>query len=283
MLRRDGPSPISMSEDKPVPRSRIRWDDIPPGVRAAVESRTGPVVKAETASEGLNCEIAAFAYTQAGCVFVKGLRSDDPSAWTQQMEAMINPHVRPVAPRLLWQIETGGWNILGFERIDGRHADYSPGSRDLPKVVQAMRLLGQLPCPGLPLKRAEERWAPYVDNAAALELLRGDSLLHTDYNRLNVLISHAAHIIDWAWPTRGAAWIDPACFILRLMAAGHSPPGAEAWARQVPSWHTGSKEAVGTFAAASARLWDEIAGNDPQPWKQEMSTVTHEWLRYRLS
>ncbi|MFD1535587.1 hypothetical protein [Nonomuraea guangzhouensis] len=34
----------------------------------------------------------------------------------------------------------------------------------------------------------------------------------TDYNPLNMLIAEGrALLIDWAWPTRGAGWIDPAC------------------------------------------------------------------------
>jgi Ser/Thr protein kinase RdoA (MazF antagonist) len=100
-----------------------------------------------------------------------------------------------------------------------------------------MRRLAATSCPDLPLKRAEERWAGYVESAVALELLRGDTLLHTDHNPMNVLIADAAvHLVDWAWPTRGAAWIDPACLALRLMAAGHGPAEAEACAARVPAW-----------------------------------------------
>jgi hypothetical protein len=266
-----------------VSTTRIHWHDLPAAVRAAIEARTGPVLTAETATEGRNCELAAFVRTAAGWVFVKGLRTSHHGAWTQPVEAMIGPHVRPVAPRLLWHISTGGWDILGFERIHGRHACYAPGSPDLPKVTRAIGQLGRIPCPGLPLKRAEQRWAPYAEDTAALGLLRGDSLLHTDYNPLNVLISGTAHIIDWAWPTRGAAWIDPACLTLRLIAAGHAPRDAETWAAQIPAWHTASAQAIAVFAAASARLWAEIARDDPQPWKQHMSAAARQWLAYRKS
>lgn len=262
---------------------RVDWDDLPEGVRSGIESRIGPVLNAQTAAKGLNCEAAAFLHTSTGKVFVKGLRSDHPRVWTQQMEAMINPWVLAVAPRLLWRVQTDGWDVLGFEHVEGRHADYSPGSRDLPKVVQAMRLLGQIPAPDLPLKRAEQRWADYVDDASALELLRGDRLLHTDFNPHNVLVNGAARIVDWAWPTRGAAWIDPACLVLRLMAAGHTPEEAEAWARQVPSWSSTSEEAIDTFAKANSRLWEEIAQADPQAWKKQLAATAAEWLEYRRS
>jgi len=260
---------------------RVTWVNLPPGLRDRIESEAGPVLEAETASEGRNSEVATSLTTPAGKVFIKGLRTDHPRVWTQDREAMVNPYVLPVAPRLLWQVEAEGWNVLGFEHVAGRHADYSPGSPDLPKVIDAIHLLSEIGCPDLPLKRAEQRWAGYVDDPAALELLRGDTLLHTDYNPLNILVGRGARIVDWAWPTRGAAWIDPACLALRLMAAGHAPEEAEAWAAQVPAWVAASNEAIDTFAIASLRMWDEIAGEDPQSWKRRMSVVVQGWADYR--
>lgn len=66
---------------------------------------------------------------------------------------MINPYVLTVAPRLLWQTEADGWNLLAFDYIQGRHADYKPGSKDLPEVVDVMSALGQVPCPTFPSNR----------------------------------------------------------------------------------------------------------------------------------
>jgi len=74
------------------------------------------------------------------------------------------------------------------------------------------------------VKLAEKRWGGYVDTDHERALLRGEALLHTDYNPANVLITGSmAYLIDWAWPTRGAAWIDPACLVVRLIAAGNTP------------------------------------------------------------
>jgi hypothetical protein len=261
---------------------RVHWDDLTTGVRKVIESQTGPVLEAETASEGLNSQVATVLGTPTGRVFIKGLRSDHPRVWTQQREAMVNPYVLEVTPRLLWHVETDGWNVLGFEHVAGRHADYSPGSQDLPMVVEAMRLLGQIPCPDhLQVKRSEQRWAGYVDDQSALGLLSGDSLLHTDYNPLNILIDDVARIVDWAWPTCGAAWIDPACLVVRLMAAGHAPDEAEAWAARLPAWDAAFAEAVDIFAVANCRMWDEIARDDPQPWKVRMKEAGSEWAAYR--
>jgi streptomycin 6-kinase len=42
------------------------------------------------------------------------------------------------------------------------------------------------------------------------------ALMHTDFNPLNILLGpDRTWIIDWAWPTRGAALIDAACFLIR--------------------------------------------------------------------
>jgi hypothetical protein len=98
----------------------------------------------------------------------------------------------------------------------------------------------------------------------------------------NVLVTtDRAHLIDWAWPTRGAAWIDPAVLILQLMEAGHTAARADAWAREhFSSWAGAPPRAVAAFAEANAALWDEIAGNDPQDWKKDMARQANGWVTY---
>src|ERR1700690_2789965 len=262
---------------------RTDWAELAEPVRHAIAARTGPVLSARTAAGGSNSAIAMFVRTALGIVFVKGLRTDQPGVVTQGRESMINPHVLSVSPRLHWHInEVEGWNLLGFDHVTGHHADYPPGSPDLAKVIAAMRRLGQIRCPDLPVKQADQRWAAYVDNPRALDLLRGDALLHTDYNPLNILINErGAHIIDWAWPTRGAAFIDPACLVLQLIAAGHTPVQAEMLAAQAPAWNQAAKQAIDIFAVASSRLWSEIAAGDPRPWKCHMSAIAEQWVQHR--
>jgi hypothetical protein len=69
-----------------------------------------------------------------------------------------------------------------------------------------------------------------------LDPLDGDALLHTDFNPLNILLGpDRTWIIDWAWPTRGAVFIDAACFLIRAMAAGW--PGSWPFAgERTPYW-----------------------------------------------
>ena len=261
--------------------ARIDWKDLPEDTRNAVEQHTGRVWSARTVSAGLNSAVAAVLTAERGAVFVKGLHRDCRRRWTQDMEAMINPHVAHLSPRLLWRVQ-GEWDVLGFEAVDGRHADYRPGSADLVHVAQTMAALGQIPCPDLPVKVAAHRWREYVDAPDELGWLAGDRLLHTDYNPLNVLMSSGrALLIDWAWPTRGAGWIDPSCLIVRLMADGHSAVSAEAAVQEVPAWQTAPGVGLAVFARICARMWGEIAGGDPSEWTQRMARAATEWAAYR--
>jgi hypothetical protein len=263
-----------------MPVTRIPWDVLPLGARRAVEQRIGPIVRAETASAGVNSGIAATVRTADSVLFVKGVPTGHPQARTQQREADINPHLPASCPRLLFHVQAAGWDLIGYEHIVGRHADYTPGSPDLPLVARALAELQNIRCPGTGLKRAEQRWALYA-GPEGVDQLAGDTLLHTDLAPHNVLVASRAHLIDWAWPTRGAAWIDPAVLILRLMEAGHTASAADAWAREhIASWRTAPHAAVLAFSEANAATWDEIARNDPQRWKKEMGRHAHDWVTY---
>ncbi|MFJ5218738.1 hypothetical protein ACIP98_28960 [Streptomyces sp. NPDC088354] len=134
-----------------------------------------------TVSTGLNSEIAARIYNDAGdIVFVNDMRTDHPRVWTQEREAAINPYVRPLAPAMLWHVLNGGWDLLCFEEIDGPYASYTPGSPHLDLVAEAMQTLAGLPTPDLPLKTMLGRMRSYVDDPADADLFAGAQLLHTD-------------------------------------------------------------------------------------------------------
>jgi hypothetical protein len=40
-------------------------------------------------------------------------------------------------------------------------------------------------------------------------------------------------------------------------------------------------KAINVFAIACARLYDEIAREDPQPWKKGFAAVAQDWAEYR--
>ena len=85
-------------------------------------------------AEGSDYSTTAVVTSQEGRVFLKAV-PDRPGGVLAEVgrEGQINPHLNGLAPPLLWQARGAGWFALGFEAIEGRAADYAPGSPDLPE------------------------------------------------------------------------------------------------------------------------------------------------------
>ncbi|QKW20211.1 hypothetical protein HUT16_15055 [Kitasatospora sp. NA04385] len=90
-----------------------------------------------------------------------------------------------------------------------------------------------------------------------------------------------ARLVDWAWATRGAPWLDAAYWALWLIAFGHGPASAEGWASRVPGWQAASAAGVDAFAVANARMWEEIGGGDPDAWTARMIGAACAWRDHR--
>jgi hypothetical protein len=233
---------------------RIHWAQ----AQAIIEKFAGPVSSAREVGEGLNAEIAVIINQR---FFVKGLRLDHPWIRAQIRERDINPFIRHVSSALEWHAEEDGWSLLGFEYLPGRAPEYRPGSPDLTLIADMMTRLPPAP-PDLDLKLAEQRWSPYSHDAS---LFAGNHLSHTDWSPGNVLISDATRIVDWAWPTRSADWIDPACWVVWLIASGHDPAEAEQVAATVTAFASAPANAVTAFAAMQAAMWTDIGDKAPHP------------------
>ncbi|MFE6484925.1 aminoglycoside phosphotransferase [Streptomyces sp. NPDC057757] len=201
-----------------------RLTDIPSDVLKIIESVDGHVHRVEMVSAGLNSEIAARVHFGSGTTFVKGLRADHPRVWTQRREADINPYTGGLAPSLRWHIRQSSWDLLSFEDLRGRHADYSPYSADLEQVSAAMATLASLTVPSqIETKTMPQRMSAYVSDPDDLQKFSGPHLVHTDWKPDNVLIADGqARLVDWAWASRGAAWINPALWVIWLIASGHT-------------------------------------------------------------
>jgi hypothetical protein len=259
-----------------------RLTQLPDTVLRLIEKTSGPVIDTGTITAGLNSTIAARVQTADHTLFVKGLPLDHPRVWTQQREAHLSPHLKGIAPALHWHIEEDVWSLLGFDYVQGHHADYTPASPDLPAVTATMARLAALPIPPLELKSMAHRLRTYVDDPADLTWFAGDSLLHTEWNPHNVLItSSGALLVDWGWASTGAPWIDPALWLLWLIAHGHTCQQAETAATAHPAWKDAPPQGLDALARAQHRLWASIAAQSPDDWANPVQHAAHAWHQHR--
>lgn len=259
--------------------SRTAYADLPEPVRHAVEKITGPPDVLEPVSDGLNSAVAATLTSVKGAYFVKALPTSHRWVWTQAREAEVAPHVKAVAPALVGRVVEADWDANVFQAVEGHQAVYTPGSPDLPLVAALLVRLGEIACPEVTLRQAEQRLSAYAD-AEDLHYFAGDTLLHTDLNDANVIVGKdRARIVDWGWATRGAAWLDAAYWITWLVAAGHAPEDAERWAARIPAWQAAPPAGVRAFAEANARLWAEIGGEHPDAWTSRLVDASEVWRR----
>jgi hypothetical protein len=257
---------------------------VPAATRWGVEAITGPIRRSESVVAGFSSNLAEILETATGQVFVKGMHTDDPEVWSQRREAVLARYVAPIGPRLRWHFVDDGWDLLGFDYVPGTFADYRIDS-DLAATAATMTALGALRCPPRSeLKDAVARWGAYLPDPADRRLLAGDALLHTDWNYSNVIVtaSGTARLVDWPWATRGAAWIDPGCWIVWLILAGRAPAEAERWAAHVPCWLTATARELTVFSTALAAEWSATAARRPNVWTQSLRDAACQWARYRL-
>lgn len=296
---------------------RRSWEELPTAVRHAVETKCGPVLRVEAPSAGRNSTFAAFLHTADGAVFVKGVPDYDRLVTVHEHEIQINSRLRDAvqdAPRLLWTVHTEGWLLAGYETVPGEHADFTPGSPDVPAVIDALsRLAQQLtpsPAPDVaPLGKRYARlggWQWLADNHADqldawekqhLDLLiqfddevpstlPGDSLVHGDIHQLNLLVhGDQVRLIDWAWSRTGPPWVDAALLVPRLIADGREPAEAEhlvsgTWGMQHAS---ATADAITAFAATIYGQWRRLAFEYPSPHREAALRGAGVWAQHRIS
>ncbi|MFI6496428.1 phosphotransferase family protein [Nonomuraea typhae] len=260
--------------------SRPQWEDLPASVRDAVQEHGGPVVKAETAAGGIMPGLATILHGEAGeRFFLKAIEIGDHGAVLHQRERWAGLHLpeQVPAPWMVWNSSFDGWHVMLWDYIaDARHADLSPGSPDLAKVVDTVGMLGAWLTPSpdgamlvqtniepllakarhmlakpsgeLPDRDAYERALDGFDVAA----LRGNTLLHYDLSAGNLLITpKQVYVIDWAFAAKGASWIDAAMLAPRLIQAGHTPEQTDVLLSGLVAWGSAPRRAVTGLAA----LW----------------------------
>lgn len=92
-----------------------------------------------------------------------------------------------------------------------------------------------------------------------------------------------AWLVDWAWATRGAPWLDAGYWVVWLIAeGGHTPEIAEQWASRIPAFRAAPEGGLNAFAVANESVWTEIAEQSPDPWTHSVHTAAKAWASYRV-
>lgn len=262
--------------------ARTEFTDLPREVLTEMSDLAGPVKEFIPAALGNHAEIAGQLRTSRGRVFVKGARlipgqrGGGPEAWSLRNEAAVLAAVRPHAPELLWTFDAAGWRIVGFEYVDGRQADYTPGSPDLDAVAAAVTDLSERQCPDSVLLRVDDRYKALDDRA---EVFAGDGIVHCDLSPDNVLITPdgAVRIADWAFVSRGASWLEFGFMVPWMLRAGHSPESAESWLSGFPLWKGADPEHVDLFADLLDQTWTRRRVEDAPAWLVEYAGLVRTW------
>lgn len=103
--------------------------------KADLVDTVAAIIASEPVTGGVNSDFTATLGTAQGRFFCKATRAASRTAWMLRNELAVHPHLPDVAPALHWHVDTGNWLVLGFEHVDGRHPDFSPGSADIAPVL----------------------------------------------------------------------------------------------------------------------------------------------------
>ncbi|PZS02861.1 MAG: aminoglycoside phosphotransferase [Pseudonocardiales bacterium] len=263
---------------------RIRWQDLPDAVRAAIEAHLGaPVILAVNQPGGMSSGLAARVRCEGGRrAFVKAA-AVSVNAGTVRLHrheartAAALPDGVPV-PRLRHVYDDGDWVALIFDEFDGAMPEVPWRPDQLQTVLAAVAdmsaRLTPCPVPDVPEladhiradmlaysrlaadppedlddweRRHLDRLAEHA--ASALGQLVGDTLVHLDIRSDNILIAAdgSVAVVDWAWASRGPRWVDCAMLVLEAQWAGVDV-GTVHWPEPDP-------DVLTAFVAGLAGMW----------------------------
>ncbi|WP_167837811.1 aminoglycoside phosphotransferase family protein [Nocardia altamirensis] len=253
-------------------------------------------------------------------VFAKAISDDDGLAPMYHAEADTAARLprRVPAPSVLCTIETAGWFITVFEDIEGHHPRLDQPN-DLVAVLAMVEQLADVltPSPLVGGATIAEDYGPKLmcwrqfaehtppadlddwslrnlDRLAALEstwpeAAAGETLLHTDLRPDNMLLRPDGTVVavDWAWPCRGAAWVDLVSLAPSIAASGLDPDPILA---AHPVTRGTDPAAIDAFVCALVGYWEHNSRRSAPPrspklrgYQAHSALVSREWLSRRLT
>ncbi|MFJ9371632.1 phosphotransferase [Nocardia sp. NPDC101769] len=301
---------------------RDEWRELPGSVREAVTDGLGaPVVSAINQRGGFSHGMAAVLTCADGnAVFAKAVRADDGLAGPYRAEAAAARGLAGLVPTpaVLFTIERDGWFVVVFEFVTGHHPHLDQ-PRELNAVLELLdrmaTALTPSPLPAMPT--VSEVYGPKLrcwtalaeqstpaenldawtlrnlDRLAALEhrwleWADGETLLHTDLRPDNLLVTAdgSVMVVDWAWPCRGAAWLDLGFLAPAIAASGIDPDPILA---TQPSTADLDRVAMDSFVCALAGYWT-VQSRLPVPprspnlraYQKRAAATSLSWFRSRM-
>ncbi len=165
------------------------------------------------------------------------------------------------APRLLADWEEGGWVVLVFEDVDGRHPVLPWDRNELRSVLDAVAMLADrltpspVDAPPARVPGGGDGWMRLARNPSRLDRLDGldpwvganldvlaalsepdrrfggSTLLHTDIRADNILFTEGGVVfVDWPHAQVGAPWLDLVLFLPSVAMQGGPDPESLFWA-----------------------------------------------------
>ena len=294
-------------------------------VRAALEEWLGaPVAAAATQPEGFSPGVAARLRLSDGRRFFVKAAGPEPNpvtAGVHRREAASVAHMpaeTPV-PRLLWCYDEGegGWVLLLFEDVEGRHPAQPWRDDELDRVLETLAALWtrltpspvEAPSAAEMLEREVNGWRllqgepntgldawsrRHLDTLAQLEAdaptaVAGNTLLHLDLRADNLLLTaDRVFVVDWPHACVGAPWVDVVTFAPSVHMQGGPDP--EALLRRHPAISAVDPHAITAAVAAVAGFFTHRALQPAPPglptlraFQAAQGEVARRWLAQRAS
>ncbi|MEU5565468.1 phosphotransferase family protein [Micromonospora musae] len=254
---------------------RRDWAALPEAVTAEIAARVGGIIDAYPAPSGNHAEIASTVTGSTDTVFVKAA-STDLSVRSLRYELAVTSAVDRYPPAVRWHFQRNRWLVVAAELLNGPHPDLSHGSKDLDLLGVALNGLQATPAP-------PGRWfTPEGRLGFAVPGMDGGVLIHSDLNPANLIVTaNRLRIVDWAYATKAAPWVELALLVQWLIGSGHTAAQAEQWLAQFPAWTATDPAALAHFASNNASKWSAKSQHSTEKWMHDLATWTGEWAAHR--
>ncbi|MCX5066730.1 phosphotransferase [Micromonospora lupini] len=254
---------------------RSDWTALPATVTYKIAERVGGAFDVIPATTGDHAEIASTVVGPDATIFVKAA-SGPISVPSLRYELAATTIIDRWPPAVLWHFEVDGWLVVATEHLHGPHPDLSPGSPDLDVLAAALDRLQATPAP------AGTWYDPASRLGFELPAAAGPGLVHTDLNPTNLIMTAGdLRIVDWAYTTKAAPWVELALLVQWLIGSGHTPEQAEAWLGRFPAWAAADRLVLDRFASECAAKWLTKSQRSTAQWVHGLATWTGEWADYR--